>query len=109
MKKITLLACILFATQFVYSQEAITVSGGDVIGPEGSGTYSVGQTFYTTNTAATGSVSQGVQQPFEFQILSNPELTTVNLTAITYPNPTKDFIILKVSQKNKTFKILKHQ
>jgi hypothetical protein len=31
MKKITLLACILFATQFVYSQEAIPVSGGDAI------------------------------------------------------------------------------
>jgi hypothetical protein len=65
MKKITLLAMLLLAIQFVYSQEAISVSAGDAIGPEGSGSYSVGQTFYTTNTAATGSVSQGVQQPFE--------------------------------------------
>jgi hypothetical protein len=58
------------------------------------------------------SVSGVVQHPFEFQTLSNPGLTTVNLTAVPYPNPTKDFIILKVSQKNKslkTFKINKHQ
>jgi hypothetical protein len=54
-------------------------------------------------------VSQGVQDPFEFQTLTNPELTTVNLTVVTYPNPTKDFITLKVSQKNKTFKINKNQ
>jgi hypothetical protein len=77
MKKITLLTCILLATQFVYSQEAITVSGGDVIGPEGSGTYSVGQTFYTTNTAASGSVSQGVQQPFEFSVVDITKPTAI--------------------------------
>ncbi|WP_415185235.1 LamG-like jellyroll fold domain-containing protein, partial [Nonlabens sp.] len=75
------------ATQLVYSQEAIPVSGGDAIGPEGSGTYSVGQTFYTTYTAATGSVSQGVQQPFEFSANTNapviavPENITVNTDA----------------------------
>jgi hypothetical protein len=40
-----------------------------------------------------------VQQAFEFQTLSNPALTSVNLTAVTYPNPTKDFIILKITDK----------
>jgi len=38
-----------------------------------------------------------VQQPFEFQTLSNPALTTVNLTAVTYPNPTADYVMLKIS------------
>jgi hypothetical protein len=38
-----------------------------------------------------------VQQPFEFQILSNPELTTVNLSAVIYPNPTSDYVVLKIS------------
>jgi hypothetical protein len=109
LKKTFFLACVLLATQFVYSQEVITVSAGEALGSGGSGTYSVGQVFYTTNTGTTVAVSQGVQHLFEFQTLSNPELITVNLTAVTYPNPTKDLIILKVSQKNKTFKILKHQ
>jgi hypothetical protein len=54
-------------------------------------------------------VSQGVQHPFKFQTLTNLELTTVNLTVVIYPNLTKDFITLKVSQKNKTFKINKNQ
>jgi hypothetical protein len=38
-----------------------------------------------------------VQHPFEFHTLSNPELTTVKVTAVTYPNPTPDYIILKIT------------
>ena len=91
------LASVLLATQFVYSQEAIAAFGSEATGSGGSGSYTVGQVFYTTQTSATGSESQGVQHPFEFQTLSNPELITVNLTAVTYPNPTKDFIILKIT------------
>ena len=87
----------LLVTQFVCSQEAIPVSGGEAAGSGGSGSYAVGQVFYTAHSAASGSVSQGVQHPFEFQTLSNPALTSVNLTAVTYPNPTKDFIILKIT------------
>jgi hypothetical protein len=97
LKKTFLFVIVLLATQFVYSQEVISASAGSVTGSLGSGSYTVGQVFYTTHTAATGSVSQGVQQPFEIQTLSNPALTTVNLTAVTYPNPTKDFIILKIT------------
>jgi len=96
-KKTFLFLIVLLATQFVYSQEVISASAGSANGSLGSGSYTVGQVFYTTHTAATGSVSQGVQQPFEIQTLSNPALTTVNLTAVTYPNPTKDFIILKIT------------
>jgi hypothetical protein len=97
LKKTFLFLIVLLATQFVYSQEVISASAGSATGSLGSGSYTVGQVFYTTHTAATGSVSQGVQQAFEIQTLSNPALTTVNLAAVTYPNPTKDFIILKIT------------
>jgi hypothetical protein len=112
LKKTPLLASVFLATQLVCSQEAISVSGDKATPSGGSANDTVGQVFYTTHTGTTVAVSQDVQHSFEFQTLSNPELTTVNLTAVTYPNPTKDFIILKVSQKNKslkTFKINKHQ
>ena len=97
LKKTFLFLIVLLATQFVYSQEVISASAGSATGSLGSGSYTFGQVFYTTHTAATGSVSQGVQHPFEIQTLSNAALTTVNLTAVTYPNPTKDFIILKIT------------
>ena len=96
MKTITLLACLLFVTPVMYGQDAIPASGGAAIGSGGTVSYSVGQLMYTTNIGS-GTVSQGIQQAFEFQTLSNPELTTVNLTVVTYPNPTKDFIILKIT------------
>jgi hypothetical protein len=97
LRKSIFLASVLLATQLVCSQEALPVSAGTAAGSGGSGSYTVGQVFYTTHTSTAGSVSQGVQHPFEFQTLSNPALTTVNLTAVTYPNPTKDFIILKIT------------
>jgi hypothetical protein len=97
LKKTFFLASVLFATQLVWSQEAIPVSAGAALGFGGSAVYTVGQVFYTTHTTTAGSVSQGVQHPFEFQILSNTALTTVNLTAVTYPNPTKDFIVLEIT------------
>jgi hypothetical protein len=96
MKKITLVVCLLLATQLIYSQEAIPTSGGDATGSGGSSSYTVGQLVYTNNIGS-GTVIQGVQQPFEFQILSNPELTTVNLSAVIYPNPTSDYVVLKIS------------
>jgi hypothetical protein len=93
------LASVLLATQLVYSQEAFPVSGGEATGFGGSGSYTVGQVFYTSHTATTGVVSQGVQHPFELQTLSNPALTTVNLSVFPYPNPTKDFIVLEITDK----------
>jgi hypothetical protein len=99
LKKISLIASVFLITQFAQAQEVIPVSGGAAVGSGGSANYTVGQVFYTTHTTTAGSVSHGVQQPFEFQTLSNPALTTVNLTAVTYPNPTKDFIILKITDR----------
>jgi hypothetical protein len=83
LKKISLVASVLLVTQLAQSQETIPASEGEVHRSGGSGSYTVGQVFYSTNTSTTGGVSQGVQHPFEFQKLSSP-------------NPTKDFIPLKI-------------
>jgi hypothetical protein len=101
MKKMTLVACLLLVTQLIYSQQTIPASGGEATGSGGSSSYSVGQLVYTTNTGG-GSVTQGVQQSIELFTLSNPELTTVNLTAVTYPNPTSDYVVLAISDANLT-------
>ena len=96
MKKMTLEACLLLVTQLIYSQQTIPASGGEATGSGGSSSYSVGQLVYTTNTGG-GTVTQGVQQSIELFTLSNPELTTVNLSAVIYPNPTSDYVMLKIS------------
>jgi hypothetical protein len=107
MKKNILLLCVLFSTYSIYSQTAITSSGGTAIGEGGSATYSIGQLVYTTQIQNNVSIAQGVQQAYEFQeVLSNLEILTTNLTLLAYPNPTSDNFVLSISdnfQDNLTY------
>jgi hypothetical protein len=82
-------------------QNAIPVSGGNATGSGGSASYSVGQVVYTTNVGTTGSVAQGVQQPYEISIVIGlEEAKEINLLVSAYPNPTKEFLNLKVENYN---------
>ncbi|MFT6698959.1 MAG: hypothetical protein ACJAVD_000445 [Porticoccaceae bacterium] len=94
MKKITLLAVLFCAIQLSHAQETNPISGGEATGVGGTISYTVGQLVYTTHTTGAGSLSQGIQQSIEFVTLSNPELTALTLKAVTYPNPTTEFITL---------------
>ena len=94
MMKTTLVACLLCATQLIFSQETIAISGGEATGSGGTASYTVGQLTYTTVTGSNGSVAQGVQLSIEINTLSNPELTELTLSAITYPNPSSDYVVL---------------
>jgi hypothetical protein len=96
MKKMTLVGGLLVATQLMYAQQSIPATGGDATGSGGSSSYTVGQLVYTTTTGS-GSVIQGIQQSIELFTLSNPQLSTVNLSAVIYPNPTSDYVMLKIS------------
>ena len=53
--------------------------------------------FYTATSGSSGSISQGIQKSIELFTLSNPELTSVNLKFVTYPNPTSDYVRLKIT------------
>ena len=97
MKKYILGTLFFLAPFFIISQEIISPSAGDSSGSGGSLSYTIGQVFFNTIESDNGSLVQGVQQPFEFQTLSTPALLTVQLTAITYPNPTTEFVLLKIS------------
>jgi hypothetical protein len=97
MAKTILLILFFFITQIIFSQETLSTSGGNASGLGGSSSFTVGQVFYTINTSSAGFVSQGVQQAFEIQTLSNPDLLTVQLKAVTYPNPTIDYVVLKIT------------
>lgn len=92
-----LLACFLCATQLTYSQKLISVSGGEATGAGGSSSYSVGQLLYTYHEGA-GTVAQGVQQSIELYTLSNHELTGLTLTAMSYPNPVSNYVVLSFTE-----------
>lgn len=97
MKLITLL---IFGACFTSlpAQETIPASGSNATGSQGSVSYTIGQVAYSTNTNANGSVTQGVQQPFEISIVSGiDDAANISLIMEVYPNPTTDFIKLVVN------------
>ena len=92
------------------AQEAISSAGGNTpVGGQGSVSYSVGQVIYTTSTGTTGSMLQGVQQPYEISVINGiEEARDINLLVSAYPNPTIDHLILRVDNleiTNLTFQL----
>jgi hypothetical protein len=81
----------------LYAQQAAAATGGDASGSGGNVAYSIGQVVYTTSTGSTGSVAQGVQQPYEISIALGVENQSINLAMVAYPNPTTDYLTLSVS------------
>jgi len=103
------LALILFRFGFVgmHAQQNFTGAGGEASGLTGAASYSMGQLVYTTNTGTAGSVSQGVQQPYEIYMTSVNDIKDVSLICSTYPNPTSNVLILVV--KNSEMKDCHYQ
>jgi hypothetical protein len=100
-KRLKLCAILLlgFGLTGLQAQESVNATGGNASGSGGSTSYSVGQVVYTTNTSVTyGSVAQGVQQPFEISAITAIEQAEdITLFCSVYPNPSSDFLTLKVN------------
>ena len=88
-----------FSMKAQTSHQVLSATGGDATGTGGSVAYSVGQIVYTTSTGTTGSVAQGVEQAYEIYSVGIKE-TTLNISLSVFPNPTSDFLTLKVQDYN---------
>ena len=93
-KKVNLSALLLGLGLAAQAQQATTSTGGNASGSGGTVAYSVGQIVYTTNTGTTGSVAQGVQQPYEISIVLGIDNHSINYELTAYPNPTTNFLTL---------------
>lgn len=84
------------------AQIAVTTLGGNASSSAGSVSYSVGQLVFNTTSSSSGSVAQGVQQPYQIStVLGLEEIQAINLKLYAYPNPATDFITLKVDNGDK--------
>jgi hypothetical protein len=97
MKKTIILSTILVtATGYLEAQNGSVTSGGDASGSGGKASYSIGQVDYITANGSGGTITQGLQQPYEISTngieQANSSLSGVSL----YPNPATDFIVLSV-------------
>jgi hypothetical protein len=95
-KTITSVVFVLLGLGGLHAQENAVTTGGEATGAGGTASYSVGQVVYTTNTGTNGSVAQGVQQPYEISTTVGINETSINLELSVYPNPTTDYLTLKV-------------
>ncbi len=59
-----------FSMSISSAQEVIPASGGNATGSGGSVSYSAGQVFYSIITGETGSVAEGVRQPYEISVVT---------------------------------------
>lgn len=98
MKKHFIFTLALFWCALVsFGQDTVASSGGNASGANGNVSYTVGQNAYTTNTGSSGSVAQGVQQPFEIQTLLGRDIFNINLKMSVYPNPTTNLLSLEIT------------
>lgn len=87
----------IFYNKQIFAQESVNASGKDASGTGGTVNYSVGQIVYTMHTGTNGSVAQGVQQLYEISVVTAlEEAKDIVLSFLIYPNPTYDFLKLKV-------------
>lgn len=108
MKKLKASILFLIFNGAIHAQEAILSAGHDAGSSGGTISYSIGQVVYTTHSGTTGSVAQGVQQPFEIMTVVGIEVKEIQLEMSAYPNPTTHFLTLKIEnypQKNLNFQL----
>ncbi len=81
----------------VNAQQALVSSGGNAQGTTGTVSYTIGQMAFNYYEEASGSVSQGVQQPYEIFLITGLEKASgISLDCMVYPNPVQDHLQLKI-------------
>ncbi|MCF8256832.1 MAG: T9SS type A sorting domain-containing protein [Flavobacteriales bacterium] len=78
------------------AQQAAMATGGDASGIGGTVAYSIGQSVCITHTGATGSVAQGVQQPYEISYVVGVQDLQTGRDVQACPNPTTGQLMLSV-------------
>jgi hypothetical protein len=87
------------------AQQTVSTSGGNAAaGVGGTVSYTVGQLTYTTiNDLSSGSMAQGIQQPYEISVITGAgDVGNIYLEMSVYPNPATDFLILKIAGEEET-------
>jgi hypothetical protein len=79
------------------AQESTITSGGEASGDGGTVSYTLGQVAFSTHTGTTGSVTEGVQQPYEISVVIGVDNIGIDLKISAYPNPVTDHLILTIA------------
>ena len=91
--RISVLLVMLLVSFGLRAQVSVNAAGGNATGDGGSVSFSVGQMTFSANVGTNGSVTEGVQQPYEISVLSVAEQAE-NISLSAYPNPSTDYLHL---------------
>lgn len=95
--KVSIIILLVLSLSGLYAQEVITTAGGEGSGTGGSVSYSVGQFVYRVHPGTSGSLTEGVQQPYEISVVTGiNEDDGIDLLVTAYPNPVNDFLVLRI-------------
>jgi len=98
LKSITV--CLFFLLSLTgNSQDAVLSANDNAIGDGGMVSYSVGLVAFRNVEAASGFVTEGVQQPYEILFMTGiDDITTISLDCMVYPNPATSEVKLKIAR-----------
>lgn len=103
-QKVIIVFCFLYlGLSTGVAQENTDALGGMAYGAGGSVSYSIGEVDYINATGPGGSITEGVQQPYEIIVISGIEDKDINLSFAIFPNPTADFVVLSVQNANTAY------
>ena len=85
-KSLPILSITFCASIQIQAQNNTVSAGADAEGSNGNISYSIGQVVYTSAIGTNVSINQGVQQPYDYDVITGIELAEIELNF--YPNPT---------------------
>jgi hypothetical protein len=97
LKLMCILAFAVFSGTSSFGQQAVSTAGGNGTGSGGTVSFTSGQTSYKSLASNSGTVSEGVQLPFEIHVVTKLDpATEITLECEAFPNPASDYLILKI-------------
>jgi hypothetical protein len=79
------------------AQEVVNSASGNAEGIDGTVSYSVGQVVYLTKSGTEGTITEGIQQPYEILIpIGIDDDKGISLECTLYPNPANWYVNLKI-------------
>ncbi len=88
---------LLLFTYAVIAQNVVVPAGGDAANDDVSISYTVGQVVYSTTVNDHHYIIEGVQQPFEIDVVTSSGADYEEVVCNIYPNPTNAHLTLEVS------------
>lgn len=95
-KKISIAGIVWLWTVLSYGQKDIVAGGGQIATAEGSVSYTIGQSFYRPIGNDEKSIMPGIQQAYRVTTVSTETPAHLNIVIGVFPNPTSDFITVRV-------------